>query len=116
MHNLIPTPASILPSAGSFTISSSTKITLQNKNEEMTSIANLLSAYLGRASGFEIETVDADEAQGVGDIELQLNREKNLGEEGYELSITTDAILLRANYPAGLFYGAQTLRQLLPAA
>ena len=34
--------------------------------------------------------------------------------EGYELAITESSIIISARNPAGLFYGAQTLRQLLP--
>lgn len=41
-------------------------------------------------------------------------REK-LGDEGYLLRITPFEVFLRAARPAGLFYGAQTLRQLLMA-
>jgi hexosaminidase len=38
----------------------------------------------------------------------------NSGAEGYELVVATNAVVIRAPDPAGVFYGAQTLRQLLP--
>jgi len=38
----------------------------------------------------------------------------NLGAEGYELTVATNSVLIRAPAAAGLFYGAQTLLQLLP--
>jgi hexosaminidase len=38
------------------------------------------------------------------------------GSEGYELTITNKGITLIAETPAGLFYGTQTLLQLVPAA
>jgi hexosaminidase len=48
-------------------------------------------------------------------ISLQLGpAETQLGAEGYRLSVARTAITIRANKPAGLFAGAQTLRQLLP--
>ena len=37
-----------------------------------------------------------------------------LGEEGYELVSSEDNVTIRAPRAAGLFYGVQTLRQLLP--
>ncbi len=39
--------------------------------------------------------------------------DNNLGDEGYMLKITADRILISANTSRGLFYGVQTLRQLL---
>ena len=50
-----------------------------------------------------------------GGIVLELDQDPDLGEEGYELSISPDYIRLCANQPAGLFYAIQTLLQLLPA-
>jgi hexosaminidase len=38
-----------------------------------------------------------------------------LGEEGYELNVTSKGVVLKAPAQAGLLHGAQTLRQLLPA-
>ena len=37
-----------------------------------------------------------------------------LGDEGYELIVSSHSIVARAAKPAGLFYAVQTLRQLLP--
>ncbi|MBI5092256.1 MAG: beta-N-acetylhexosaminidase [Candidatus Hydrogenedentes bacterium] len=37
------------------------------------------------------------------------------GDEGYELSVTNDGIVIRASKPAGVFYGVESLLQLLPA-
>jgi hexosaminidase len=100
--------------AGDFTISPSTNILIKNKNQEAISIANLFAEYLGHPGGNKIAIVDSSTDQGSENIHLTLNNDKDLGDEGYELSITTDSIHLIANCPAGLFYGVQTLRQLIP--
>jgi hexosaminidase len=115
MHNLIPKPTSFLPSTGSFTISPNTKILLSTGVKEIVAIGNLLSEYLRQTSGHEIAVADAGSNQIAENIQLVLNGETSSGEEGYELTISTESIRLAANHPAGLFYGVQTLRQLVPA-
>jgi hexosaminidase len=114
MHNLIPKPTSLSEAAGDFILSSNAKIFMPNESSEVASIANLLSAYLRRISGHEVSVLQENSDQIQGNIYLSLNEDASLGEEGYELSITTDSVQLNAKYPAGLFYGVQTLRQLLP--
>ena len=42
--------------------------------------------------------------------------DEDLGEEGYTLHADTTGVIIRANAANGLFYGVQTLRQLLPLA
>jgi hexosaminidase len=42
------------------------------------------------------------------------NADTNLGSEGYELTVATHSIVIRAPTQAGLFYGVQTLLQLCP--
>jgi hexosaminidase len=111
--NLIPKPTSISQLPGSFTFTRDTKIILQEDNHEVASIAELLAAYLREARGNEILLSNTNVQ--AGNIELALNDDPELGKEGYELSIQADSILLRALRPAGLFYGVQTLRQLIPA-
>ena len=116
MLNLIPKPASIFESDGEFIVSSNTKIVVQKEKEDSASIGNLLSGYLRQIGGFEIAVLQTEGEPGQGDIHVALTRDEGLGEEGYELSITPDSIQIRANCAAGLFYGVQTLRQLLSGA
>jgi hexosaminidase len=107
---LIPKPASLNPSAGEFTFSRNMEILIHPENEETIALRKLLSEYLQPAS----QAAPNVTGQSAGTIELRLDGDSTLGDEGYELSITPGSILLLAKYPAGLFYGIQTLRQLLP--
>lgn len=49
-------------------------------------------------------------------MQFQLLKSPNpaLGTEGYTLQVNSKGVLIQANQPAGLFYGIQTLYQLLP--
>ena len=121
MHNpedcyvcLIPKPTSVFESEGNFSLSRDTIIFTQKDNRETGFIANLLSTFLGEVSGYEAPVVEKGGDQERDSIYLSLSADESLGKEGYELSITTDGVRLHANSPAGLFYGVQTLRQLLP--
>ncbi|MEX1238284.1 MAG: glycoside hydrolase family 20 zincin-like fold domain-containing protein, partial [Cyclobacteriaceae bacterium] len=62
---------------------------------------------------FDIEGVVSNQAS-RGSITLSRKRvEKRLGPEGYELTSSPDGISVAANGSAGLFYGTQTLLQLI---
>jgi len=53
-------------------------------------------------------------AQSEIDFLLDTNLQEKLGPEGYKLSVNINYIGITAATPAGLFYGSQTLLQLLP--
>ncbi|MGG8408968.1 family 20 glycosylhydrolase, partial [Streptomyces sp. 12297] len=69
------------------------------------------------ATGLPLPVGGTDAGQGTDGVRLRLNPDAaSFGEEGYRLSVDDAGAVLTAYRPAGLFRGAQTLRQLLPAA
>jgi hexosaminidase len=112
MHNLIPKPASILQSEGEFVVSPDVNIFVTDNTSEVVSIGRFLADFLRQATNDDFNIYVG--SQNAKSIQLTLSGDASLGEEGYELSITTDSVQLSASRPAGLFYGVQTLRQLLP--
>ena len=38
-----------------------------------------------------------------------------MAQEGYELTVSSEGVVIRGIAPAGIFYGVQSLLQLLPA-
>lgn len=112
MKNIIPTPVSVIPSHGTFVLSASTQILVTPDNAQLVRIGNDLGAGLRRATGLALPVRAG--TQSDGNIFLTLGNDPTLGEEGYELTISPSFITLQSNQPAGLFYGVQTLRQLLP--
>ena len=111
MSHLIPMPASIQPLDGEFMVTNRTRILVTSREPEILALGNLLKDYVEGHAKLQLEVTAR--GRGSGNIQLGLNATPTLGEEGYELNISTDSIQLNANSPAGFFYGLQTLRQLL---
>ncbi|MHC4640302.1 MAG: beta-N-acetylhexosaminidase [Planctomycetota bacterium] len=110
---VIPQPVSEQYSQGFFTIMPATRIIAQDKAKAE---AQKLIDMLAPAMGFRLELATRSKPQGKA-IRLELSDKlPQIGNEGYTLSVTKTSIVIRANQPAGLFYGIQTLRQLLPVS
>ena len=90
-------------------------VAVQSLKEEMSSRYGLMLETNGRQGGKAIQlTVQP------GSVEIGEATDKNKGpieEQAYKLELATDGIRLTANTPTGLFYGVDTLVQLVrPAA
>jgi hexosaminidase len=112
--HLIPVPASLtlLPEE-SYTLGSDTRITAAG--EPAAAVAAVLAGSLRHSTGLPLPV--APSAGGVipRAISLSLDGPSRLGGEGYLLDVAEEGVRLRAHAAAGLFRGAQTLRQLIPA-
>jgi hexosaminidase len=110
---IIPKPVSISNTGKSFAFNSATGIVFED--EALANVSNYLAYELktitGEIHGMENATEPAD-----GKIFLSLAPDDELGQEGYELTITEKQIVIKGNQPAGIFYGVQTLLQLLPVS
>jgi hexosaminidase len=112
---IVPTPVSIEASGGEFRVTPATAIVIPPNNESVARLGRYLSAFIGLAAGPEPPAVVPDGPSApAGAIHLTLARLEGAGDEGYELSVASDRVTIAANAPAGLFYGIQTFRQLLP--
>ena len=108
--NLIPQPVELQLNKGLFTLTKTAKVSF-NKPEGR-DVAEMLLQKLNTSTGFGLKAVQGNK----GSIQLNLNStpDQKLGKEGYTLISTTKGVVISANQPAGLFYGMQTLLQLLP--
>ncbi len=105
-YQIIPKPQSLEISKGRFLVDSNTKVVgvaeLENEGK-----------YLVELLGNAIDRVAPYTIKDEGDIVLKLD-ESITNKEGYNLSITYENIVIKGNTPQGVFYGIQTLRQLMP--
>ncbi len=113
--NLIPLPAKVTPTEGVFRLKKGTVIYVSNGSDEAFRVGDYLSGFLHTATGYKLPVKATNKTKGKKDIFLFLSRDREeLGKEGYVLRVTPEMISITAWQPAGLFYGTQTLRQLLP--
>lgn len=117
LNNLIPMPVSVKAGSGTFTLGPDAMICVEPGFDEILEVGRYLAERLKPATGYALPVLETNGAPARGNLYLTvLSGDSALGDEGYELSITTDGVTLSANQPAGLFYGIQTLRQLFPAS
>jgi hexosaminidase len=115
-EGVIPKPVSSEIGEKRFVISDKTSIVVDG-DEAVKAIGDNLAKILRQATGFAIPVNAKTNDEATEDaIHLATKSDDGkLGNEGYKLTITEDHATVSARNAAGLFYGVQTLRQLLPS-
>jgi len=100
---LVPRPTSLVIGEGDFEVTRATRISAP---AELSSSASWLQGALRPATGYPLETAQD------GAIVLEWNPQ--LPPEGYTVEVTPTEARVAGGGPAGVFYGCQSLVQLLP--
>jgi hexosaminidase len=108
---IIPQPSAIHKLDGAFRFTRDTVVVATGAAAEP---AGVLAEQLAPALGAAPRVVAA--ADGSPAVELIIDPATQLGDEGYRLVAKSTGVEIRAATTAGLFYGTQTFRQLLPSA
>ena len=113
--SIIPQPVEVKEGNGTFVLNASTKIFLSKEDASIKKVAVSLNGEISAAAGFALNIAVGSRIE-KNAIYLQLlpTPDAKLGDEGYRLVSSVNEVTISANKPAGLFYGVQTLLQLLP--
>jgi hexosaminidase len=106
---IIPKPVSVVEGSGEFLLAPSTAIDADAASQQT---VRRLKQALALATGFDF-------ASPAGGNTIEIRKDPslaNLGNEGYDLSVTPTKIVIHSSGEAGEFYAIQTLLQMLPPA
>jgi len=105
---IIPRPQQVTLQKGEFILSQKTVIVSdESTQKEGTYLADILENSFGQKATIQ------PEGQGI-KLKLDANLKNKTGNEGYLLEIQPEGVLISGATNAGIFYGIQSLRQLLP--
>jgi hexosaminidase len=109
---LLPAPRSLTPGKGDFALGPRTRIAVGNEaDQELSRLGDFWAAPLRTATGWGLPVESG--ACAKGDVCLRVD--DGGPAEGYSLTMTGDSVVVVGHDHAGLFYGLQTLTQMLPA-
>jgi hexosaminidase len=115
--SIIPRPQSLQPQRGHFEINPKTTIYIDPDDAELRLLAGMLADQVAHLTGNKLKIAAAAGAQKKKNaiILTKRNAADSLGKEGYSLFVGRENILVQAPQGNGIFYGLQTIYQLLPA-
>ena len=108
--NLLPSPKKINLTGSDFILSGHVAIFLEKINSESSFAADELVACLKR---FGISGTVSNKKSGKGILLRSASLTNKTSRQGYELNVRRENIEIRYTSEAGLFYGVQTLKQLI---
>jgi hexosaminidase len=108
---VIPRPVQLTRRTGTFLLTPATVIVTDRATRQ---IGYQLADWLEPATGYRLSATGSA-GTAARTISLRLDPSlSRLGDEGYRLTVSGTRITIRAPHAAGVFYGVETLRQLLP--
>src|SRR4051794_27105934 len=114
-HALIPLPVSVALTPGqAYAVGPQTAIYVAPGSEDLQRVGRFLAELISHSTEKPIEVRQAATPPAAGGIALVVDAAAALGDEGYTLAVAADGIRITGRTPAGVFYGVQTLRQLMP--
>jgi len=109
---VIPAPAKITPGSGSFRVDSTVVMRVPRGDRDAEAAARYLADLWTRTNGLTLPVRAGGVAAGAA---IEFRRRSGFRPEAYAIEVTPRRIIVAASSSAGLFYGAVTLWQLLPA-
>jgi len=106
---IIPKPMEISSGTGSFILDKNCALQFDTTNKEIARIAEFLGEYMENMYDIKLEKTSGEKT-----IQFKILSNSGLGKEGYLLKVSEKSIVVIASEPNGLFYGMQTLKQMLP--
>ena len=110
--NIVPMPAQVKMGKGMFALNKNTVIVLEGSG--LKKCAEILNDCVFKHSGYKLKVTDKH--SGINSITLNYKRLDNKLEGAYDLTINKNRIYIGGDNTAGVFYGIQTLIQLLPVS
>lgn len=105
---LVPQPLKVIPSGGSFIMEKGLSVCASGN---MAFERGYLREHLERVFAFDVPVNDVPVYNGI-----ILRQTDGMESEAYRLDVTEDNIIIEASDCAGIFYGIQTLLQMMPSA
>jgi len=113
---IIPQPNKVELSGGNFDLSRKSVLVLMDKNKSLGKLGNYLSKQLSTLFQIQIAETRSNVIPKAGNsICLKTDASLKMNEEAYSLVVSKSGIIITAADSKGLFYGIQTLLQLIPA-
>ncbi len=111
--SIIPKPVKLEKGEGHFILTSRTTL-VHPDNKEIESVVDYFEEIIKIPTGYNLEECDDCSGDKKNAVIFKISGDDKYGDEGYSLEVTERNVTITAAKPAGLFYGIQTILQLLP--